>query len=77
MTKRRKEVLDYITQFIVSRGYSPSFAEIGAAFGFKSPATVHKHVHNLERNGYLKMEHNRHGIVVKGRCPSCSRGDAL
>ncbi len=58
LTKRQKEILDYIEGFIVERGYAPSFEEIAEAFGYSSLATVHEHLSNLERKGYIRKSYN-------------------
>src|SRR5690606_37695765 len=44
---------------IESYGYSPSFEEIASFFGYSSLATVHEHLSNLERKGYLRKNYNR------------------
>ncbi len=58
LTKRQKEILDYIERFIGDRGYAPSFEEIAEAFGYSSLATVHEHLSNLERKGYIRKSYN-------------------
>ena len=58
LTKRQKEILDFIISFINTKGYSPSFAEIGKAFGLSSPATVHQHIKSLVDKGYLRNDFN-------------------
>lgn len=58
LTKRQKEILDYIERFIVDRGYAPSFEEIAESFGYSSLATVHEHLSNLERKGYIRKSYN-------------------
>ena len=58
LTKRQKEILDYIDGFIAERGYAPSFEEIAEAFGYSSLATVHEHLSNLERKGYIRKSYN-------------------
>lgn len=59
ITKRQKEVYDYIDNFVRENGYSPSFEEIGEGLGLSSLATVHKHISNLETKGLLKRDYNR------------------
>ncbi|MGH9377750.1 MAG: transcriptional repressor LexA [Terriglobia bacterium] len=59
LTRRQKQVLDFLAEFITRRGYSPSFGEIGESLGLSSVATVHKHVENLERKGFIKRGYNR------------------
>ncbi len=59
LTRRQREVLDFISQFVDSRGYSPSFEEIAEGVQLSSLATVHKHIGNLEAKGLLKRDYNR------------------
>jgi len=59
LTKRQRQMYDFIDGFIRSKGYSPSFEEIGKGMGLSSLATVHKHVSNLEEKGLLKRDYNR------------------
>lgn len=54
LTKRQKEILDFLRQFVEENEYSPSYQEICREFGFTSLATVHEHVSNLERKGYIR-----------------------
>lgn len=58
LTKRQKEILDYIHGFIAEHGYAPSFEEIAEHFGYASLATVHEHLSNLERKGYIRKAYN-------------------
>ena len=51
LTRRPKEVLDWIAGFIRSKGYSPSFEEIAQGIGSAPIATVHKHLTALEVRG--------------------------
>ena len=59
ITKRQRQVYDYISNFVQSHGYSPSFEEIGQGMGLSSLATVHKHISNLEKKGLLRRDYNR------------------
>jgi repressor LexA len=59
LTRRQKQVYDFLAQFVEEHGYSPSFEEIGDGLGLSSLATVHKHVSNLEQKGLLKRDYNR------------------
>ena len=59
LTKRQKEAVDFIANFIQSNGYSPSFEEIAEGLGLASIATVHKHLTALESKGYLKRSFNQ------------------
>ncbi len=59
ITRRQKEVLDFLETFSIRNGYAPTFQEIARALALKSLATVHKHISNLEKKGLLNREHNR------------------
>jgi len=59
VTRRQKEVLDFLEAFVSRNGYSPSFEEIARGMSLKSLATVHKHITNLEKKGLLDRVHNR------------------
>jgi repressor LexA len=59
LTRRQKQVYDFLAGFVEEHGYSPSFEEIGEGLGLSSLATVHKHVSNLESKGLLKRDYNR------------------
>ena len=58
LTKRQKEIVDYLDLFIAEHGFAPTLEEIGARFGLSSPATVHKHLTNLENKGILRRKWN-------------------
>jgi repressor LexA len=59
ITKRQREIYDFIARFVAEHGYSPSFEEIGEGTDLSSLATVHKHITNLEKKGLLKRDYNR------------------
>jgi repressor LexA len=59
LTKRQREILDYLAEFIQHHGYAPSLEEIGRRFGLSSLATVHKHLTNLQDKGFIKRAWNR------------------
>ena len=59
LTKRQREILDYLNDFIQQHGYAPSLEEIGRRFGLSSLATVHKHLTNLQEKGFIKRSWNR------------------
>ena len=54
LTKKQKVLLDFITEFVQTSGYSPTLREIMQALGYKSVATVAKHVDNLVALGYVR-----------------------
>ena len=59
ITRRQKDVLDFISGFVERNGYSPSFEEIAVGLSLSSLATVHKHITNLQNKGMLQRTHNR------------------
>lgn len=59
LTRRQREIYDYVCDFISEHGYSPSLEEIGARFELASVATVHKHVAQLVAKGWLRKSWNR------------------
>ncbi|MFQ5888493.1 MAG: transcriptional repressor LexA [Gemmatimonadota bacterium] len=67
LTKRQKEILDFIESFLDARGYSPSFEEIAAFFGYRSLATVHEHLTNLEAKGYIRKNYNESRSIELSR----------
>ena len=59
LTRRQKEILDYLDRHISRKGYAPTIEEIGEHFGLSSLATVHKHLSNLQSKGLVKRDWNR------------------
>ena len=59
LTKRQREILDYLDEFIQQHGYAPSLEEIGRRFSLSSLATVHKHLTNLQEKGFIRRAWNR------------------
>jgi repressor LexA len=59
LTRRQKEILDFLERHIAKRGYAPTIEEIGEHFGLSSLATVHKHLTNLQEKGVIKRAWNR------------------
>ena len=58
LTKRQREILNYLATYSEQHGYAPSFEEIAEHFEYSSLATVHEHLSNLERKGYIKRSYN-------------------
>jgi repressor LexA len=58
LTRRQKEVMDFLANFIDENGYSPSYEEVASGLGLASLATVHKHVQALEAKQYLRRSYN-------------------
>jgi repressor LexA len=59
VTKRQKQVLDFVAHFVDDNGYSPSYEEIAKGLDLASLATVHKHISTLENKQYLKRGFNQ------------------
>lgn len=74
LTRRQREIYDFICEFIDREGYSPSLEEIGAHFRLASVATVHKHVSQLVQKGWLKKAWNRSRSLeptrIEGEAPN-------
>jgi repressor LexA len=56
LTKRQKEIFDYIRKYAAKTGYPPTVREIGKAVGLHSSSTVHAHLANLEKIGLLRRD---------------------
>src|SRR6185312_8418447 len=56
LTKRQKEIFDFIRKYAAKTGYPPTVREIGKAVGLHSSSTVHAHLANLEKLGLLKRD---------------------
>jgi len=59
LTKKQRQILDYVESFVDGYGYSPSYEEIAQAFNYSSLATVHEHLTNLEQKGFLRKNYNK------------------
>ncbi|MBI4436081.1 MAG: transcriptional repressor LexA [Candidatus Omnitrophica bacterium] len=74
LTKRQKQIFNYLTHSIQQEGYPPSIREIGEALGIKSPRGVVGHLEALEKKGYLSRERGARTIKIKsslgGRFPN-------
>lgn len=73
LTRRQKQVLDFLANFINRHGYSPSFEEMAAGLRLHSLATVHKHLQVLERKGFIRRRYNQSRsvevVAVPGAVP--------
>ena len=56
LTERQREIYDFVLSYVDAHGYPPTVREIGEAVGLASPSTVHAHLANLERAGYLRRD---------------------
>lgn len=78
-TRVQYKVLRSLKEYVANRGTIPSLAELAEINGFRSLATIHKHISNLEAKGYLQR--SKHGRIVRvaeleptGKCEHCGRG---
>jgi len=69
LTKRQKEVLDYVSQFIELHGYAPSYREIAAYFKYGSVATVAEHIESLVGKGMLMKGDNEARSIQLVKAP--------
>lgn len=77
LTKRQKEVLDFLVGFVNKHGYSPSFEEIAKALRLNSLATVHKHITTLERKGFIRRGYNQSRSIEVTQLPKPVREQVL
>jgi repressor LexA len=68
LSKRQAEIFDFVIKYVDKHGYPPTVREIGEAVGLASPSTVHAHLANLERAGYLRRDPTKpRALEVVGR----------
>ena len=68
LTRRQKEILEFIADFKRREGVSPTHREICERFGFSSYGTAHKHLKLLERKGFLRRhDHQKRGLQLSVR----------
>ena len=56
ITAKQEEILNYIKEQILKKGYPPAVREIGKAVHLKSTSSVHAHLESLEKNGYIRKD---------------------
>lgn len=56
ISEKQRQILEYIKQEILNKGYPPSVREIGEAVQLKSTSSVHAHLETLEKNGYIRRD---------------------
>ena len=82
LTKRQKEIFDFIGKYASKYGYPPTVREIGKAVGLHSSSTVHAHLANLEKIGLLRRDPSKPRAIEPRRGehrglprgPRCDRG---
>ena len=74
LTDRQRQILDFLTSYVDAHGYPPTVREIGEAVGLASPSTVHAHLANLERAGFLKRDPTKPRAIELRREPKAPAG---
>jgi repressor LexA len=77
LTKRQKQVLDYLVSFHNKNKYSPSYEEIAQALDLASLATVHKHIGTLERKGFIRRGYNQSRSIEVMQLPRSVRSEVI
>ncbi|HEX9221918.1 MAG TPA: transcriptional repressor LexA [Candidatus Acidoferrales bacterium] len=77
LTKRQKEVLDFLVSFLNKHGYSPSFEEMAKSLKLTSLATVHKHVTTLEKKGFIRRGYNQSRSIEVTQLPKPVREQVI
>jgi repressor LexA len=68
LTTRQQEIWQFLVEYVDTHGYPPTVREIGDAVGLASPSTVHAHLANLERAGWLRRDPTKpRAIEIVGR----------
>ncbi len=76
LSKRQREIFDFVVAYADKHGYPPTVREIGDAVGLASPSTVHAHLANLERAGYLRRDPTKpRALEVVGRERAAAVGE--
>lgn len=70
ITRRQKEILDFILDFMDENGYSPSLRTIGKAMGLSSPSSVHEQIKKLQEAGFLEREDDSRSFFPSGKALS-------
>jgi repressor LexA len=77
LTKRQKQVLDFLVGFHDKHGYSPSFEEMARSLKLTSLATVHKHISTLERKGFIRRGYNQSRSIEVVQLPKPVREQVI
>ncbi|MBI3627040.1 transcriptional repressor LexA [Candidatus Uhrbacteria bacterium] len=77
LTKKQKEVLDFLVDYIDDKGYAPCYREIGEKLGLSSSSTVHFHVQALAEKGYLKITDEARSIELTSKVRKTAPAIAL
>lgn len=74
LTKRQREILEFIQQYLDENGYPPTVRDIGGAVGLTSSSTVHAHLANLEKAGAIRRDPTKpRALEIIGKAQSAAR----
>jgi repressor LexA len=65
LTKRQREILDFISDYIRRRGFKPSYQQIAMHFGLSSKAGIAKHITNLEKKGFIRRKRKEKSFSIE------------
>jgi len=78
LTLHQAKLLDYVADYLDLHGYAPNYEEIAHGLGYRSGATVHEHLQNLQRKGYVRILFNEaRGITVLARPPRANLSETV
>lgn len=64
-SKRQREILNFLTEFLEIKGYSPSYKEIADGLGLSSKGSVARHIETLESQGFLDRIRDENGFTLR------------
>lgn len=74
VTRRQRDVLDYMRSYVVLHRVAPTYEEIRQALRLRSLASVHAHIHGLVERGVIRRDPRRaRAIEFVDCCPTCGR----
>jgi repressor LexA len=65
LTKRQREILEFISDYIQKKGYKPSYQQIAIHFSLSSKAGIAKHIANLEKKGFIRRRRNERNFSIE------------
>ena len=78
ITPKQQEILEYIKETILKKGYPPAVREICEAVKLKSTSSVHSHLETLEKNGYIRRDPTKpRTIEIIDDCFNLARGEVV
>ena len=78
ITAKQQEILEYIKETILKKGYPPAVREICEAVKLKSTSSVHSHLETLEKNGYIRRDPTKpRTIEIIDECFNLTRREVV